>query len=106
MRRNVKEKYRRKQKRKSPRNNQETTTGRRPKNEPKSKVASPMVAGDHGCMVAGDPGNPGRRISAERKVFSKLTMAALLTVTFDENKYQVMLQEKQSKGTFKRPASY
>ncbi|XXG85641.1 hypothetical protein AAC387_Pa11g0684 [Persea americana] len=33
-------------------------------------------------------------------------MAALLTITFDENKYQVMLQEKQSKLTFKRPASY
>ncbi|KAJ8619830.1 hypothetical protein MRB53_028359 [Persea americana] len=32
-------------------------------------------------------------------------MAASLTFTFDENKYQVMLQEKQSKGTFKRPAS-
>ena len=32
-------------------------------------------------------------------------MAASLTITFDENKYQVMLQEKQSKGTFKRPAS-
>ena len=32
-------------------------------------------------------------------------MAASLTITFDENKYQVMLQEKQSKGTFKRPVS-
>ena len=32
-------------------------------------------------------------------------MAASLTITFDENKYQVMLQEKQIKGTFKRPAS-
>ena len=32
-------------------------------------------------------------------------MAASLTITFDENKYQVMLQEKQNKGTFKRPAS-
>ena len=40
-----------------------------------------------------------------QKSFSKLTMAASLTITFDENKYQVMLQEKQSKGTFKRPAS-
>jgi len=37
--------------------------------------------------------------------FPKLTMAASLTITFDENKYQVMLQEKQSKGTFKRPVS-
>ncbi|XXG62721.1 hypothetical protein AAC387_Pa05g1034 [Persea americana] len=37
--------------------------------------------------------------------FPKLTIAASLTVTFDENKYQVMLQEKQSKRTFKRPAS-
>ena len=45
MRRNVKEKYRRKQKRKSPRNDQETATGRRPENGPKSKVASPIVAG-------------------------------------------------------------
>lgn len=32
-------------------------------------------------------------------------MAASLTITFDENKYQIMLQEKQSKRTFKRPAS-
>ncbi|KAJ8619842.1 hypothetical protein MRB53_028371 [Persea americana] len=32
-------------------------------------------------------------------------MAASLTITFDENKYQVMLQEKQSKRTFKCPAS-
>ena len=32
-------------------------------------------------------------------------MAASLTITFDQNKYQVMLQEKQSKGTFKRPVS-
>ena len=32
-------------------------------------------------------------------------MVASFTTTFDENKYQVMLQEKQSKGTFKRPAS-
>ena len=40
-----------------------------------------------------------------QKSFSKLTMAASLTITFDENKYQVMLQEKQSKGTFKRPVS-
>ncbi|XXG47547.1 hypothetical protein AAC387_Pa02g2175 [Persea americana] len=31
-------------------------------------------------------------------------MATSLTITFDENKYQVMLQEKQSKGTFKRLA--
>ena len=40
-----------------------------------------------------------------QKSFPKLTMAASLTITFDENKYQVMLQEKQSKRTFKRPAS-
>ena len=39
------------------------------------------------------------------EVFPKLTMAASLTITFDENKYQVMLQEKQSKRTFKRPTS-
>ncbi|XXG88403.1 hypothetical protein AAC387_Pa12g0614 [Persea americana] len=32
-------------------------------------------------------------------------MAASLTITFDENKYQLMLQEKQSKRTYKRPAS-
>ena len=32
-------------------------------------------------------------------------MAASLTITFDDNKYQVMLQEKQSKRTFKRPTS-
>ena len=37
--------------------------------------------------------------------FPKLTMAASLTITFDENKYQVMLQEKQRKRTFKHPAS-
>ena len=30
----------------------------------------PMVAGDNGCMGAGDPGNPGRRISAKSVVFS------------------------------------
>ena len=53
-----------KKKRKSPRNDQETATGRRPENGPKSKVA-----GDHGCMVAGDPGNLGRRISAKSVVF-------------------------------------
>ena len=40
-----------------------------------------------------------------QKSFPKLTMAASLTITFDENKYQVMLQEKQSKRTFKCPAS-
>ncbi|XXG85718.1 hypothetical protein AAC387_Pa11g0751 [Persea americana] len=32
-------------------------------------------------------------------------MAASLTIAFDENKYQAMLQEKQSKRTFKCPAS-
>ncbi|XXG47491.1 hypothetical protein AAC387_Pa02g2129 [Persea americana] len=32
-------------------------------------------------------------------------MAASLTITFDENKYQVMLQEKQNKRTHKHPAS-
>ncbi|XXG62957.1 hypothetical protein AAC387_Pa05g1240 [Persea americana] len=32
-------------------------------------------------------------------------MAASLTITFDENKYQVMLQEKQSQRTFKCPTS-
>ncbi|XXG77090.1 hypothetical protein AAC387_Pa08g1319 [Persea americana] len=32
-------------------------------------------------------------------------MAASLTITFNENKYQLMLQEKQNKHTFKRPAS-
>ena len=32
-------------------------------------------------------------------------MVASLTITFNENKYQVMLQEKQSKRTYKRPAS-
>ena len=32
-------------------------------------------------------------------------MAASLTITFDENKYQVMLQEKQSKHTHKHPTS-
>ena len=31
-------------------------------------------------------------------------MAASLTITFDENKYQVMLQEKQNKRTYKRLA--
>ncbi|XXG61125.1 hypothetical protein AAC387_Pa04g2857 [Persea americana] len=36
---------------------------------PWPKVASPMVTGDHGCMVAGDPGNPGCRISAKSAVF-------------------------------------
>ncbi|XXG76969.1 hypothetical protein AAC387_Pa08g1220 [Persea americana] len=32
-------------------------------------------------------------------------MAASLTITFDENKYQLMLQDKQSKRTYKRLAS-
>ncbi|KAJ8630244.1 hypothetical protein MRB53_023567 [Persea americana] len=32
-------------------------------------------------------------------------MVASLTITFDENKYQLILQEKQSKRTCKRPAS-
>ena len=40
-----------------------------------------------------------------QKSFPKITMTASLTITFDENKYQVMLQEKQSKGSFKCPAS-
>ena len=40
-----------------------------------------------------------------QKFSKKLTMAASLTITFDENKYQLMLQEKQSKRTCKRPAS-
>ena len=33
-------------------------------------------------------------------------MVASLTVIFDENRYQLMLQEKQNKRTHKRPASY
>ncbi|MCE8502537.1 hypothetical protein KAJ99_09810, partial [Latilactobacillus sakei] len=37
--------------------------------------------------------------------FSKLTMAASLTITFDENKYQLFLKENQTKRTYKRPAS-
>ena len=37
--------------------------------------------------------------------FSKQTMAASVTITFDENKYQLMLQEKQNKRTHKCPAS-
>ncbi|KAJ8624182.1 hypothetical protein MRB53_032712 [Persea americana] len=32
-------------------------------------------------------------------------MATSLTITFDENKYQVMLQDKQSKRTYKPPTS-
>ncbi|XXG54657.1 hypothetical protein AAC387_Pa03g2478 [Persea americana] len=32
-------------------------------------------------------------------------MATSLTITFEENKYQLTLQEKQSKCTYKRPAS-
>ena len=36
--------------------------------------------------------------------FSKTNNRSLID-TFDENKYQVMLQEKETKGTFKRPAS-
>ena len=32
-------------------------------------------------------------------------MAASLTITFDENKYHLMIQEKQSKRAYKRPAS-
>ncbi|KAJ8649067.1 hypothetical protein MRB53_002090 [Persea americana] len=32
-------------------------------------------------------------------------MTASLTITFDENKYQLMLQEKQNKHTHKHPAS-
>ncbi|KAJ8630195.1 hypothetical protein MRB53_023518 [Persea americana] len=75
---------------------QETTEAKKPEKRPRNgdrkaaekwtkvqgrqrpwpKVASPlvagdhgcMVAGDHGCMVAGDPGNPGRQISAETSV--------------------------------------
>ena len=56
---------------------QETATGRRPENGPKSKVASPMVAGDHGCMVAGDPGSPGRRISSKRSFFRSFSRFAM-----------------------------
>ncbi|XXG82096.1 hypothetical protein AAC387_Pa10g0115 [Persea americana] len=37
--------------------------------------------------------------------FSKLTMAASLTISFDENKYQLMLQKKQNKRTHKCPVS-
>ena len=40
-----------------------------------------------------------------QKSFPKLTIAASLTITFDENKYQVMLQQKQSKRIYKRPTS-
>ena len=32
--------------------------------------------------------------------FSKLTMAASLTITLNENKYQLMLEKKQSKRTY------
>ena len=42
---------------------------RRPKGE-----KSPMVAArDHGCMVAGDPANSSRRISAERAFFRPIS---------------------------------
>ncbi|KAJ8639847.1 hypothetical protein MRB53_016541 [Persea americana] len=75
-----------------------------------------MVAGNHGprspeTMGAWSPATIGIRaanVCPETnffRSFPKLTMAASLTITFDENKYQVMLQEKQSKRTFKRPAS-
>lgn len=37
--------------------------------------------------------------------FSKITMATSLSITFNENKYQLMLQEKQNMRTHKRPAS-
>ncbi|WP_440998366.1 hypothetical protein, partial [Cysteiniphilum litorale] len=37
--------------------------------------------------------------------FSKTNMAASLTITFDENKYQLMLQEKQNKSAPKRLVS-
>ncbi|XXG53358.1 hypothetical protein AAC387_Pa03g1460 [Persea americana] len=46
-----------------------------------------------------------RELQFKEEVFQKLTMQASLTITFDENKYQLILQEKQSKRTYKRPAS-
>ena len=39
------------------------------------------------------------------QTFSKLTMAASLTITFDDNKLQLWLQQKQAKGIHKRPAN-
>ena len=39
------------------------------------------------------------------ELFLKLIMAASLTITFDENKYHLMLQEKQNMCTQKRSAS-
>ena len=40
-----------------------------------------------------------------QKFSEKLTMVTSLTITFDENKHQQMLQQKQSTGTYKRPIS-
>ena len=38
--------------------------------------------------------------------FFETNMTASLTITFDENKYQLMLQVKQNAWANKRPASY
>ena len=58
MRRNVKEKYRRKQKRKSPRNDQETATGRWSESGPKSKVAGDLGLWSPATMAQGHAWSP------------------------------------------------
>ena len=71
--RKIQEKTEAKKPEKRPRNGDRKATGKWTKVQgrrcPWPKVASPMVTGDHGCMVAGDPRNPGRRISAKSVVF-------------------------------------
>ncbi|KAJ8633182.1 hypothetical protein MRB53_026518 [Persea americana] len=65
------------------------TTKKRRLNGDRKRGKNPMVTGNH----------------QGRQSLPKLTMAASLTITIDENKYQVMLQEKQSKRTHKRSTS-
>ena len=71
------ERYRRKKKRKSPKNGRETAI---------EKGKDPMVTGGHAPMVAGDPGNPGRRISAERAFFGRIS-SCLALVIFPESDF-------------------
>ena len=48
------------------------------KRDKSPKVAGPMVTDDHGCMVAGDPGSPGSRISANTPFFRFFSRFAMI----------------------------
>ncbi|KAJ8617880.1 hypothetical protein MRB53_014066 [Persea americana] len=106
MSREIQEKTEAKKPEKRPRNGDRTAAEKGPKApwSPATMGAwSPATIGIRAAKVHPETHFFGCGLVSE--VFLKLTMAASLTITFDENKYQVMLQEKQSKRIFKRPAS-